>query len=69
MSDQVGNQNVGFLMTQLISSYFSAVTEVDVIFIDYGNRERVKANKLRVLPDHLTLLPAQAICCALAEVK
>ena len=40
-----------------------------MIFIDYGNRERVKANKLRVLPDHLTLLPAQAICCALAEVK
>ena len=47
---------------------FAAVTEVDVIYIDYGNRERVKSCKLRVLPDHLTLLPAQAICCALAEV-
>ena len=44
------------------------VTEVDVIYIDYGNREKVKISKLRVLPDQFCVLPAQAICCALAEV-
>ena len=39
-----------------------------MVYMDYGNRERVKANKLRALPEKFTALPAQAICCALAEV-
>ena len=47
----------------------SVATDVDVIFVDYGNREKVKAFKLRAVPDQLCSLPAQAICCALAEVS
>ena len=45
-----------------------SVSEADVVYMDYGNKERVKANKLRALPEKFTALPAQAICCALAEV-
>lgn len=44
-------------------------TEVDVLYVDYGNRERVKVTQLRTLPENFKTLPAQAICCALAEVN
>lgn len=45
------------------------VSHVDVLFVDYGNREKVKVSNLRALPQEFMRLPSQAICCALAEVR
>jgi tudor domain-containing protein 1/4/6/7 len=39
-----------------------------VLYVDYGNKEKVKVTQLRTLPDEFKTLPMQAICCALAEV-
>ena len=55
-------QNIFFIFTVDIN------TEVDVLYVDYGNKERVKVIQLRTLPEEFKTLPMQAICCALAEV-
>ena len=46
----------------------SQASEVDVLYVDYGNRERLHVDQLRPLPHQFISLPTQAICCALAEV-
>ncbi|XP_022081095.1 uncharacterized protein LOC110974069 isoform X2 [Acanthaster planci] len=42
---------------------------VDVIYVDYGNCERLSLSRVRVLDPAFTQLPAQAVCCSLAKVK
>ncbi|XP_063953673.1 uncharacterized protein LOC129256801 isoform X2 [Lytechinus pictus] len=42
---------------------------VDVIYIDYGNRERIPVSRLCPLHPRFTSDPAQAVCCKLARVK
>nr|XP_006820502.1 PREDICTED: uncharacterized protein LOC102809228 [Saccoglossus kowalevskii] len=44
-------------------------TEVDVLYIDYGNKERLLLKRLRVLQEEFTKLPSQAVCCCLAQVR
>lgn len=36
-----------------------------VLFVDYGNTERVDSEDVRLLPTEFASLPAQAICCSL----
>ncbi|KAL4226350.1 piRNA metabolic process [Mactra antiquata] len=55
-------------VTEIYKSSGSTVSEVDVFFLDYGNRERVKIKDTRLLPQQFMVLPSQAICCALAEI-
>ena len=43
--------------------------EVDVLYIDYGNRERTTLGRLRPMPENFTKLPCHAFTCALAEVS
>ncbi|XP_052285566.1 uncharacterized protein LOC127881601 isoform X2 [Dreissena polymorpha] len=57
-----------YIMQTYTAGRESAVIEVDVLYVDYGNRERLKITDLRLLPDKFCRLPSQAICCALAEV-
>nr|XP_054750958.1 uncharacterized protein LOC129256801 isoform X1 [Lytechinus pictus] len=40
---------------------------VDVIYIDYGNRERIPVSRLCPLHPRFTSDPAQAVCCKLAR--
>ncbi|XP_071784345.1 uncharacterized protein [Asterias amurensis] len=42
---------------------------VDVIYIDYGNREKLNLTRVRVIHPKFTELPAQAFCCSLGKVK
>eukprot|EP00057_Strongylocentrotus_purpuratus_P024429 XP_011678903.1 PREDICTED: uncharacterized protein LOC100892150 isoform X2 [Strongylocentrotus purpuratus] len=42
---------------------------VDVIYIDYGNRERIPDSRLRPLHPRFMSDSAQAVCCKLARVK
>lgn len=42
---------------------------VDVIYVDYGNRERIPVSRLRPLHPRFMTDPAQAVCCRLARVK
>ncbi|XP_053377529.1 uncharacterized protein LOC123530424 isoform X4 [Mercenaria mercenaria] len=55
-------------VTQIYRAIQTHNSEVDVLYVDYGNRERVKVTQLRTLPEKFKALPTQAICCALAEV-
>ncbi|OWF41971.1 uncharacterized protein LOC110461698 [Mizuhopecten yessoensis] len=41
---------------------------VDILYVDYGNREEGTSAHLRELPERFTSLPIQAIQCALAKV-
>ncbi|XP_060076432.1 uncharacterized protein LOC132556057 [Ylistrum balloti] len=41
---------------------------VDVLYVDFGNKEEGTSAHLRELPDRFTSLPIQAIPCALAKV-
>lgn len=43
--------------------------QYDVLFLDYGNRERVRADALRALPADLAAVPGQAQQATLAHVK
>ena len=51
--------------------YRARITSVDsssvvhVLFVDYGNTERVDSKVVKLLPAKLADLPAQAICCSL----
>ena len=45
------------------------ILEAEVLYVDYGNRERVKTVYLRKLPESFYAIPMQAICCSLAEVS
>nr|XP_022292973.1 RING finger protein 17-like isoform X3 [Crassostrea virginica] len=42
---------------------------VDVLYVDFGNRERVHYSRLRVLLDEFLILPAQAVKCRLIDVE
>ncbi|XP_014670850.1 PREDICTED: uncharacterized protein LOC106811663 [Priapulus caudatus] len=42
--------------------------EVDVVYIDYGNEERLPLSRLRPLEKQFAQLPQQALCCSLAKV-
>lgn len=42
---------------------------VDVIYIDYGNRERIPDSRLRPLHPRFMSDSAQAVCCKLARVS
>ncbi|XP_056016210.1 RING finger protein 17-like isoform X2 [Ostrea edulis] len=42
--------------------------QVDVVYVDFGNRERVHYSRLRVLLDEFLILPAQAVKCKLVDV-
>ncbi|XP_052780968.1 uncharacterized protein LOC128217691 isoform X2 [Mya arenaria] len=57
-----------YILQTYIAGSDTTVSEVDVLYVDYGNRERLRVTALRPLPGMFTLLPTQAICCALAEV-
>ncbi|XP_070558426.1 uncharacterized protein [Ptychodera flava] len=46
----------------------SSTTEVDLLYVDYGNRERLPLTRLRTLNEQFTKLPCQAVCCCLAQV-
>ena len=43
-------------------------TEVTVLYIDFGNQERLPLSSLRPLPAELAYLPSQAFPCALSKV-
>jgi len=43
-------------------------TGVRVFYIDFGNSERLKLNRVRPLPPELLSYPCQAFACSLAEV-
>ena len=50
--------------------YRARITSVDssivhVLFVDYGNTEKVDSKDVRSLPAELADLPAQALCCSL----
>ena len=40
-----------------------------MFYIDYGNSERIPSTRLRPLPERFAEAPAQAIKCAMSEVK
>ena len=40
-----------------------------MLYLDYGNKEKVMVTELRTLPQTFKLLPPQAACCALAEAS
>ena len=44
----------------------TAESEASVLFIDYGNCERVPYSNLHPIPDHFLLLPFQITRCSLA---
>ncbi|XP_032232054.2 uncharacterized protein LOC5507515 isoform X2 [Nematostella vectensis] len=46
----------------------SGVT-VEVLCVDDGNREKLPLSRLRPLPDAFTVLPCQAVCCALSGIQ
>ncbi|XP_069142431.1 tudor domain-containing protein 1-like [Argopecten irradians] len=41
---------------------------VEILYVDYGNREEGSSAHLRELPEKFTTLPTQAVQCALAKV-
>ncbi|KAK3853715.1 hypothetical protein Pcinc_039757 [Petrolisthes cinctipes] len=43
--------------------------QVDVKYVDYGNRERLWYNKIYKITDDFLALPIQAIPCCLADIK
>ncbi|XP_033096650.1 uncharacterized protein LOC117100914 isoform X2 [Anneissia japonica] len=43
--------------------------EVKVVYVDYGNCERLPLSRLRYLLPELAVLPAQAVCAGLSRVK
>ncbi|XP_061195891.1 RING finger protein 17-like isoform X2 [Saccostrea echinata] len=43
--------------------------QVDVFYVDFGNRERVHYSRLRILLDEFLILPAQAVKCRLVDVE
>ncbi|XP_038066428.1 uncharacterized protein LOC119736483 [Patiria miniata] len=42
---------------------------VDVIYVDYGNREKLNLTRVRVINPAFTKLPAQSFCCSMAKIK
>ncbi|XP_071507169.1 uncharacterized protein [Diadema antillarum] len=42
---------------------------VDIIYMDYGNRERIPNSRLRPLHPRFMKIPAKAVCCRLSKVK
>ena len=46
-----------------------ADSKVVVQFPDYGNKEIISADKLRVIPSSFLKLPFQAVCCSLHNVS
>ncbi|KAJ8309252.1 hypothetical protein KUTeg_014126 [Tegillarca granosa] len=55
-------------VTNVYSPGKDKTVSVDVVFVDYGNGERRKCTDLRELPVEFSVLPTQAICCAVAKV-
>ncbi|XP_035676031.1 uncharacterized protein LOC118415482 [Branchiostoma floridae] len=43
-------------------------TDVDILYVDYGNRERLSMSRVKKLHEQFTYLPCQALCCGLAKV-
>ena len=43
--------------------------EVQVIFVDYGNVEKVSISKVRCLTQEVAEIPAQAVGCAMFALK
>ena len=44
-------------------------TGVEVFYIDFGNSERLKLNRVRPLPANVQSYPCQAFACSLAKVR
>ncbi|XP_019647103.1 PREDICTED: LOW QUALITY PROTEIN: uncharacterized protein LOC109487527 [Branchiostoma belcheri] len=42
--------------------------DVDILYVDYGNRERLSMSRIKELHQQFTRLPCQALCCGLAKV-
>jgi len=53
---------------QIVFTGEENIDEVEVFYIDFGNKEFKHPSSLQPLPEQFAKLPAQAIPCALNEV-
>lgn len=54
---------------RLVVKELPGKVQVIAMDVDYGNMITIHYNKLRKIPESFIMLPSQAYCCCLADVK